>query len=311
MIGVAAILALAAPCAKPRRRRPRQRQLADDPRSDFSARGVSVVCRRNNCLARIALVSHRIRRGTAAPQALALSATSISSSLGSETAAFQYSGPTGLLMTVSYTLEGGSDGSGTSVFDMNVNVSNTGLSSLPLVQLFQCANFTLTSSDSLLFPYAPYDGDITQSASNGSLNSVITGTKLPSAYEAGPQASVLADVSTATTSDGAKAAAPGDVASGLQWDISLAPGKSFLISEATSLQLTSVPEPSTLVLLAVGAGGALCAAWAAALVGKAVPPQGRCAGLLASGHRRRLASVSASAGSHYIGVDCGSKRGLC
>jgi len=51
------------------------------------------------------------------------------------------------------------------------------------------------------------------------------------------------------------AAGPGDVSWALQWDFSLAPGLSTVVSRTTSLQLQVIPEPTSFALLGLAALG--------------------------------------------------------
>jgi hypothetical protein len=52
--------------------------------------------------------------------------------------------------------------------------------------------------------------------------------------------------------DNAGAVGPGDVTWAFQWDFQLAAGDSFIISKDKYLNVTIIPEPSTLGFVALG-----------------------------------------------------------
>ncbi len=65
--------------------------------------------------------------------------------------------------------------------------------------------------------------------------------------------------STYTIFDDSRISAIGDVAWGLQWDVTLGIGGSLLISKDKLLRAQFIPEPGTLALLGLGLGGFLFA----------------------------------------------------
>src|SRR5207248_1854749 len=67
----------------------------------------------------------------------------------------------------------------------------------------------------------------------------------------------LNDGATTTLNDNAGPLGPGDVTWAFQWDVDLTPsgqGSTFLISKDKRLQITTVPEPTSMALVCLGLG---------------------------------------------------------
>jgi hypothetical protein len=63
----------------------------------------------------------------------------------------------------------------------------------------------------------------------------------------------LNDLNTDTLSDSTGLTGPGDVSWAFQWDFSIAPGASAIISKSKYIQLEVIPEPASAALMLVGA----------------------------------------------------------
>jgi hypothetical protein len=80
----------------------------------------------------------------------------------------------------------------------------------------------------------------------------------PSRYEAGYRQTVLSDLQSGTLSNNASQI-NGDLAWAFQWDRTISPGASLIISKDKHLDI--VPEPGSLILLAIGAVSLLGYVW--------------------------------------------------
>ena len=264
-IGVIAILALAAPAATSRADIVLvngNSQLTINPQSSLGLNQWSVDGR-NYMTQDWFWYGFGSSGGQQALNTLSLSMSSASDTDGDgydDTAVLKYaSSANGLTATLKYSLVGGDSGSGTSDLGLQIKLSNTGSTSVAL-HFVQYANLAMGSTDTLQFDNTSHSDDIFQSATIGTINTTIN-MPLPSEYEAGLASLLLPKVSSGGSLNDNANAGQGDVASALQWDVSLAPTNgSFVIGEDIHIA-DSVPEPSALVLLAVGAAGALCAAW--------------------------------------------------
>ena len=65
----------------------------------------------------------------------------------------------------------------------------------------------------------------------------------------------LNDGTPTTLNDNAGPVGPGDATWAFEWDLSIAPGSSALISKDKYIQLQPIPEPSSLALISLGLAG--------------------------------------------------------
>ncbi len=167
-----------------------------------------------------------------------------------DAAVVKYKNGQGLNITFTYSIIGGQPGSGTSDVNQQIQISNTGAQPLNL-QLFQYSQLGLSAGDDTL-QFVGSSQVLQTAASIGSIDTVVTGTQAPSAYEAIDPAAWT----TSPSLDDAAGPVSGNVASAWEWNMSLAKNGSFVIGEQSALNLSPsapVPEPSTIVLLGMGA----------------------------------------------------------
>ena len=150
-------------------------------------------------------------------------------------------------------------GGGSLVSDLaeQVRVTNTATSSLQF-HLFNYFNFDLSGSDTVTITGA---NTARQLGDNGALvETVVTGTVTDPAldnfaFEAALAAATLTGLNdgAATTLTDTASAGPGDVTAAFQWDATIDPGNSFLVSKNTNLIAVPLPAAawSGLVLLGV------------------------------------------------------------
>lgn len=151
---------------------------------------------------------------------------------------------------VTYTLTGGSAGSGTSDMGESIKITNTGATSLDF-HFFQYCNLHLNGQ--AVNTSVQIESGRTAIQTNGTTNVSETVTApRPSGYEVGFALNTLnslMDGSPTTLSNSGGPIGPGDLTWAFQWDRTLAPGSSFLISKDKYL---AVPEPATMILLSLG-----------------------------------------------------------
>ena len=154
-----------------------------------------------------------------------------------------------------YTLTGGAPGSGTSDLTEVVRVQNNQAS--PLVfHFFQYAHFTIPSSTAELdaITVGGVPGYWLAQVNGGLLlQEHISGTLNPGA----PEGTIAPPtIATLTSTSGFALPGPAVTVSGpgsgwlLEWDVTIAPNGNFTLSK--DLNVTGVPEPSTLALLSAG-----------------------------------------------------------
>lgn len=162
--------------------------------------------------------------------------------------------------TVTYTLTGGTTGSGTSDMAESIRLINTTTRELP-IRFFQYADFDLggTAGDDILrFPNS--NAVMQQDGGSGGMLSETVVTPVASHHEGNLYANTLSalnDPYPTTLSDlpaYGGGSIEGDATWAFEWDRTLAAGGAFLISKDKHLQV--VPEPTTLLLLGVGLVGA-------------------------------------------------------
>ncbi len=178
------------------------------------------------------------------------------------TAALTYSN-TGLSVKASFLLSGVPSG-GNSDLNETVTITNTSLSS-QTISFFQYANFNLTggSNDSVLFGNSNPPNTVTQTnnANASMTETIVNVTPTPTwYYEANSAGQTLAEFNNPsfTHLSDTPASGPGDETWAYEWDMTIPPGKSVLVSKDLSLNVTgsgAVPEPSTLALLLSAALG--------------------------------------------------------
>jgi hypothetical protein len=168
----------------------------------------------------------------------------------------------GFRVDVRYVLDGGAVGSRAS--DIAEQISITNLSGAPLdFHFFQYSDFDLNGTsggDSAVFPNA---NAVRQSEGALSIAETVI-TPVPSHREIDfydATLDKLEDAFATTLSDAPATGVnfgPGDLTWAYQWDVVIPVGGSFQISKDKNL--TGVPEPAGIVLLALGLGAAISAA---------------------------------------------------
>ena len=140
-------------------------------------------------------------------------------------------------------------GSGVSDLGEQILVQNTSLTSRLDLHLFQYVHMALSSgSDSVEFDSKSH---VMQTDDTGAMYAEEVVTGRPQHHEANVSPVTLTKLNdnVATTLNDSSLAGPGDVTWAFQWDLSLAPGASYIISKDKTL---TVPEPATLALLGCG-----------------------------------------------------------
>jgi hypothetical protein len=162
-------------------------------------------------------------------------------------------------LTLSYTLMGGLDGSGTADISKIIRINNTSGSSLDF-HLFQYSNFYVGGTPNNIISFNPTASNtLTQSNPSGTAYSETVVTPSPSRWEISyfnDTRNKLNDLlpTTLTNTNTTSPASPGDVTWAFEWDKVLRPGQSLLISNDTGM-VVPVQEPMTLILLCTGLAG--------------------------------------------------------
>jgi len=161
----------------------------------------------------------------------------------------------GLTAEIAYMLIGGDTGSGTSALTESIRLTNTGTAALDL-HFFQYVDFDLNGDpdhDTLLITD---ENTATQTSGPVTLAEGVD-SPAPTHYQAAVYSEILkslGDSLPTTLMDVAGPIVDGNATWAFEWDVSIVPGGTFLISKDKSLQ---VPEPATLVFLGLGLGGLL------------------------------------------------------
>ena len=220
---------------------------------------------------------YRIGSGTADQQNSldTLGPSTITQSSSAE-ATISYAGSNGLTIAVTYLLTGGAPGSGASDLGESINITNGGSSPLDF-HFFQYSNFTLNggtsggggAGDSVQFQnsnaVSQWNGPLTNPPPDVETIAEAVITPKPNYREDGFVPNLLNEI--ANTPDYTLAqvnnnvpdpgVGQGDVSWSYEWDRTLNPGSSLLISkdkELSGVIPTGTPEPSTLALAAAAAG---------------------------------------------------------
>ncbi|MGO9138335.1 MAG: PEP-CTERM sorting domain-containing protein [Syntrophales bacterium] len=184
-----------------------------------------------------------------------ISAPSVTST--TNTASIVYSNQA-LSVQVNYSLFGGSPGSRQSDIDEQLRIVNVSRSTYTL-HFFQYSDFDLGGygphgyqNDTVKID--PDGGKVDQSNPYFVLAETVV-TPPANEYEAGFYANTLNSLNNATptTLNDNLNAGPGDTTWAFEWDVTLTPGESFIISKDKNIR--PVPEPGTLLLLGAGLVG--------------------------------------------------------
>ncbi|MGN6554804.1 MAG: PEP-CTERM sorting domain-containing protein [Verrucomicrobiota bacterium] len=156
---------------------------------------------------------------------------------------------------IDYLLTGGTAGSGTADIGESIRIINTSGSQLDF-HFFQYSDFDLAGTpndDSVAL--TPISGKyyISDQVQGASVVETVT-TPPATRGEAALYSFTKDKLNDGVASDlnNMNTAGPGDATWALQWDLSIAPDGSVLISKDKRIQLALVPEPSTLALLGLG-----------------------------------------------------------
>ena len=159
-----------------------------------------------------------------------------------------------------YSLVGGTSGSGTANLSQQVKITNLGGNSLDF-HFFQYSDFDLTGTSA---------GDTVQLGQNlqGNFNEALQtkagGSQIDTVFTRGGTHGQVALFPTllnslndgsATILNGNSGPVTGDATWAIQWDQVIASGGSVLIGIDNNIQLIPVPEPSTLALIPFGFAG--------------------------------------------------------
>ncbi|MCY2928755.1 MAG: PEP-CTERM sorting domain-containing protein [Planctomycetota bacterium] len=152
-------------------------------------------------------------------------------------------------------LTGGTQGSGTSDVAESIRITNTSTTSLDF-HFFQYCNLHLNGQAVNTSVEIPGSNTATQTQGPATVSETAD-VPIPSRHEVGLYPNTLnslMDGSPTTLSNSGGPIGPGDLTWAFQWDRTIAPGGSFLISKDKHV----VPEPATMSLLVIGGLRFLC-----------------------------------------------------
>jgi hypothetical protein len=177
---------------------------------------------------------------------------------GDDVAHIQYDGALGLSIGITYTLSGGLAGTQASDVGEVITIDNNTGAAIDL-HFFQYADFDLNgeSGNQLVEFLSP--NKMRQSGNGIQLTETVV-VPNPTHHEANTFPTTLGKLNDLlpTTLNDANSAF-GDATWAFQWDVTIANGGTFQISKDKNL--SAVPEPSSLVLLAIGTLGSAFGAW--------------------------------------------------
>jgi len=169
-----------------------------------------------------------------------------------DTAVVNYSGAPGFKIQVKFTLQGGTPGSGTSDIGEQIAISNTNLAGNLDFHFFQYGDFQLTppivGAENVSFVNS---NTVDETGGLGDMQETVhTPVASHQEAEAFPITINKLNDGVATTLADNSSAGPGDITWTYQWDASIAPGETLLISK--DMRVVLVPEPSTMMLVLAG-----------------------------------------------------------
>jgi hypothetical protein len=167
-----------------------------------------------------------------------------------------YLAPTFTVME-DWTIFGSTPGFGQSDIGEIVRITNTSQSVLDF-HLWQFTDLNLLGT--ALDTSVSITGGNTAFQYDGATVAQTAAVPIPSRYEAGLRNTVRADVVAGNNLNGNASQTAGDLAFAFQWDRTLAPGASLIISKDYNLNVVA-PEPGTLVLAGIAAVGLAVHGW--------------------------------------------------
>lgn len=169
-----------------------------------------------------------------------------------DTFAAQYTGPD-FTIEPTWTLRGGMGGSGTSDVAESIAIHNTSNNVLRM-SFFQYSDFDLGGSagdDTVQLRGNPINTASQSDPFAGVLNETVV-TPAPTGYQADFFPNLIVDLTDAnitTLNNNGGPVGPGDVCWAFQWDLTINPGQTVLISKDKQL---NIPAPGSIAVLALG-----------------------------------------------------------
>jgi len=173
---------------------------------------------------------------------------------------------TGFTLGVSYTLTGSTPGSGQSTLGVNITVQNTSGGSLTNFQFYEYSHFLFSNPNNVaLGKFGGLYDEAFQTGGNGSIMetndvNIVPGSTFGEANTNGVLGNTLSKLNGGAyvNLNSNNSAGPADVTWAFEWQKTLAASGSGSQLEISKVEdLTVVPEPSVLALLALGAAGSV------------------------------------------------------
>jgi hypothetical protein len=165
-----------------------------------------------------------------------------------------------LAVSVEYVLAGNGVGSGSADLTENLNIQNTGASSISL-SFYQYSNFNLLQNNmnsvTISSDANGYLGAMqTTGGPGGNGIAEVIEAPLANNAEAALAGQTLANLNGNSyyTLNGNTSAGPGDVTWAFQWNVTLDPNATLNIIKDKGLSIQIVPEPTTMAFVALGLG---------------------------------------------------------